>query len=378
MSAVSGYRLVPEDVWFFRDGKPSVQGEDHYLRSIFPPFPPTVFGLVRTTRLLEEGLDLGNVSKTWWNGLREGLRTELGEWEGFGTLALRGPWLVRDGQILLPAPADLVLRMKEDTPEFDDPKDAPQSWTRIEAVLRLLPCEAPDGSKWSHPLQVMSPHELQHGLWAPWSRPKDERDPEPSRGWFVTTRGMQSWMDGAAPAPNELFAARELWVDEPRTGVGLREDQRAHKDGQLFTFGFIRLRQGVSLGFELRGGSVGWNQVARFGGENRLARIEKGLRLSDAFSEDQSLTGSCVVTLLTPAIFGGSAPDAGVRAAVVADRELVGGWDLAARHPKALRRAAPAGSVYWLDHGSPSFRSERQEEGFGLMLAGREPRRSHG
>jgi CRISPR-associated protein Cmr3 len=37
-----------------------------------------------------------------------------------------------------------------------------------------------------------------------------------------------------------------------------------------------------------------------------------------------------------------------VTCAAVARTEVISGWDLAHNHPKSARRAAPAGSVYWL------------------------------
>ena len=52
------FRLVPHDVLYFGDGRPSVMGEDHYLRSLFPPFPSTLYGAIRTRRLYDEGVDL--------------------------------------------------------------------------------------------------------------------------------------------------------------------------------------------------------------------------------------------------------------------------------------------------------------------------------
>src|ERR1700682_5596391 len=91
-----GYRLLPQDVLFFRDGRPSSMGDDHYLRSIFLPHPSTLYGMVRTQRMPDEGCDLSHVSEAWWQGLPERLRAEIGEWGGYGSLRLRGPWLVRD------------------------------------------------------------------------------------------------------------------------------------------------------------------------------------------------------------------------------------------------------------------------------------------
>ena len=49
------FRLVPDDVLFFRDGKPNTRGSDHYLRSLFPPNPSTLYGALRTRRLTGSG-----------------------------------------------------------------------------------------------------------------------------------------------------------------------------------------------------------------------------------------------------------------------------------------------------------------------------------
>src|SRR5258706_6422136 len=95
-AAWQGYRLIPEDVLFFRDGKPATMGEDHYLRSIFLPYPSTIYGMVRTRRMLQEGCELSDCSEKWWGGLPSPLRAEIGEWGGYGSLRLRGPWLVRE------------------------------------------------------------------------------------------------------------------------------------------------------------------------------------------------------------------------------------------------------------------------------------------
>ena len=57
------FRLVPDDVLFFRDGKPSSRGDDHYLRSLFPPYPSTLYGALRTRRLLDHDIALQGLSQ---------------------------------------------------------------------------------------------------------------------------------------------------------------------------------------------------------------------------------------------------------------------------------------------------------------------------
>jgi CRISPR-associated protein Cmr3 len=368
-----GYRLVQEDVWFFRDGKPSVLGADHYLRSIFPPFPSTLYGLVRTQQLVEDGIDLPSLSASKWADLSDDLRRRVGEWGRTGELRLRGPWMVRDGEILLPAPLDLRLFVEHaDRPEDD----------RVVDVLRILPTDHRRGScNWSHALSPMSPARRVGGTWLP---PQLEQEPESSEGWLVTMEGMRRWLGGGAPESGDFVSTKKLWSSEVRTGVGLDEKRRTHEEHQLYTVGFVRLKRGVSLGFELGGGTLEVGSAARFGGDNRVAGIETGPLLSSHF--ETPTTGAAegsVAALITPAIFeGGAIPGSrAISGAVVPTAQLAGGWDLAHRRPKPLHRAAPAGAVYWIDHDTPApleSWSEKSEEGFGLMLPGRRPRRNDG
>jgi CRISPR-associated protein Cmr3 len=386
-----GYRLVPEDVLFFRDGKPSSIGDDHYLRSIFPPYPSTLYGLVRTQRLFEEGCDLTVVSEAWWKSLSADLRGQIGEWNGHGSLRLRGPWLVQESQsssdasqdtaydILLPAPDDLRI--------FTVPAEAPIGSRKVTKVVRLLPEAARDGRSWSHNLAAMVPWTCDNGEWHPdTDENHDGNDPEPAHGWFLTMRGVESWMAGLVPSAEDFVDSSTLWSVETRTGVGLQKTQRMSMDRMLYTFGFIRLNRGISLGFELTGGSLQPDRHVRLGGENRLALLQDGPSLTSKLeSLGDGPKDDGVFALITPGIYGnpdlsdnGSVPDAQVSAAVVSETVRVGGWDLAHHGPKKLWRAVPAGSVFYID-GPPIEQlhslSKQANEGFGLMLRGNRPRR---
>jgi CRISPR-associated protein Cmr3 len=363
------YQLIPEDVLFFRDGKPATMGEDHYLRSIFPPYPSTLYGMARTQRMLDAGCDLSRVSESWWKALPEPLRAEIGEWCSHGSLTLRGPWLVSDDAILLPAPHDLLVIV-----------EAADGSRKVTEVLRLLREAARDGQPWSHGMAAMTPYIHRDGRWSDWNDSGDPKEPEPASGWFLTIGGIERWMNGGVPLPEDFVDSAILWSVEMRTGVGLQKERRMSKDSMLYTFGFIRLERGVSIGFELTGGTIQSSRHVRVGGEGKLALLNDGPSLTGALGNlAQSTEGDAVIALLTPGIFAkGSSPGTNVSAAVVSEAVRVGGWDLARREPKPLFRAAPAGSVYYVD-GQPieqlqSF-SEQANEGFGLMLRGNRPRR---
>lgn len=391
------FRVIPEDVLFFRDGRPSSRGSDHFLPSLFPPHPSTLYGALRTRRLIDADVSLAELrrkKRDLWATLPEELRAELGPWGGFGELELRGPWLVRDGQVLVPAPADLGVTLKKgDTGQEDD---APPE---VEEVVRFLPLKEPSGGH-SHPLGLLVPHRWTDGEWAAWPAGA-ARAPEPVAGWFVQPQGLTRWAEGALPQPADLVHASELWAPEPRVGLGMEAGRRAGETGMLYTFGFIRLRPGVALGFEVRNSGLEPDRRVRLGGEGRTAWLEGGVALPS--TTDQA-SKRVRLTLATPALSeGGAFPpgfsaerlagsiagtDLRLVAASVRGHQPVGGWDLARNRAKPLRRAIPAGSVFVLEavdggtvepaalHGinlSGYDDEHLARQGFGLALAGVDP-----
>lgn len=389
------FQLVPDDVLFFRDGKPSTRGTDHYLRSLFPPYPSTLYGALRTRRLSDREVDLSGLNRNTWAERVGELAAEVGEWGGFGSLELRGPWLVRDGEPLLPAPLDLGLLFAP-APSTDQP--AP-----IASVVRFLP-DVFSERRWSHPLALLKPFQWTGGGWTRWQPPSAGIEPASVAGWFLKPAGFAAWRAGRTPDPACFVRASELWTDEARTGVGLQASARTSEAGLLYTFGFIRLASGVALGFEVRGSELKATGRVRLGGENRTAQLETGPSFPETPLEtDGDLVA---VTLAAPSISNAGAYPPGFSAedlegtihgrrfrlvsAAVPGFVPVGGWDLANGRAKPLRRAIPAGSVFHLEpvqgsaadaaralHGKPitgnlitEKRDALDRQGFGLAVAG--------
>jgi len=405
----TSFRLEPDDVLFFRDGKPSTRGTDHYLRSLFPPYPSTLYGAVRTRRLLDSGVDLTGLHEATWNDRVNGLSSELGPWGGFGTLRLRGPWLLRGDEPLFPVPADLGVIAAKTT------KDATSS---IETVVRYRPAPESLPGRGSHPegLSLLRPCSADGHLWQP-AEPGAE--PRPAAGWLLTSEGLAAWRSGGLPKPDQLVHTSTLWQDETRTGLGLQTDRRAGEDGQLYTFGFVRLLPGVALGFEVAGTELEPNGRLRLGGEGRSVVLEPGPELplfssleipplpggrERVWERGSGGEGLLAITFATPALSAtgawppgfsaehleGQLGDLAVRlvGAAVSGSVLVGGWDLARKQAKPLRRALPAGSVFLFEPldgvaaaeaanqldgmcMSDFFGSEElAQQGFGLVAAG--------
>lgn len=393
MSGWKGFRLVPDDVLFFRDGKPSTRGADHYLLSLFPPHPSTLYGALRTRRLLDEGLDLSKLRQDTWTHQLQTLENELGPWGGFGSLALRGPWLVRGPEEpLLSAPHDLGIVIKKAEPAAKGNEEKPLEAAQ---VVRYRPVGL--GEKvggWSHPLALMRPFGADGREWT--AGPGTE--PHSAVGWFLTPAGLTAWRRGGVPSPEDLIHQRALWLDEARTGVGLETARRLAAEGLLYTFGFVRLCQGISLGFEASETELKAGGHLRLGGEGKTAAMEMGPPWPDtpAESPEGRFLALCFAT---PALSAAGAWPPGFAegaahgtiqgrrlrlvAAAVQGYETVGGWDVARQFPKPLRRALPAGSVFLFepeDGATPSdFDGQRfsdfpQEhlarQGFGLTVAG--------
>jgi CRISPR type III-B/RAMP module-associated protein Cmr3 len=305
---------------------------------------------------------------------------------------------VRGDEALLPAPADLELILDER--KGGSRRNGKGSPPRILKVLRLRRSEG-GGASWSHPLDLLEAHERAGGGWTPWQAPP-QSDPAPSAGWFLRPAGLRRWMAGEVPEAQDFVHGSKLWLDEVRTGLGLEETTRAAREGLLYTFGFVRLQRGVGIGFEVAGSGLAPGGIVRLGGDGRTARLDKGPPLPFAEPPGPPSGGRFQLYLATPAISatGGYLPGfaaeslsgrpAGVpcRLAAAAERRfsLVGGWDMAAGRAKPLRRAIPAGSVFWLEAsesaGSPhalhgahlsDFPGEDfGRQGYGLALLGAE------
>jgi CRISPR type III-B/RAMP module-associated protein Cmr3 len=49
------YEIIPNDTLFFRDGRPFSMGTETWATSIFPPYPSTVYGAIRSWLIFEKG-----------------------------------------------------------------------------------------------------------------------------------------------------------------------------------------------------------------------------------------------------------------------------------------------------------------------------------
>ncbi|MBK1700193.1 type III-B CRISPR module-associated Cmr3 family protein [Thiococcus pfennigii] len=359
---IGWWHLDPADVWFFRDAKPFTAGESHRAESRFPPSPATVLGALRTALIAHApGLDFEAVLEA--NDARRrgpahaALLELIGSAEQPGRLAVRGPFLCRrqgdDATLLLKPPLDLLGR----------------NW-----LTPLTPAQLPGLVANAPALRL---------LWSGGSKGGEE---VPKDRWIALSTLLEYLAEPSKAPPTETPGA-EVFRRETRTGLELGAGRTA-KPGLFYIADMLRMLEDPSdggatrcgLAFRADGLPAGLGLPEgplALGGKSRAA-VLASMRGAAAQDLDRLLaahaqrlkpviqrTGRFRVYAATPALFRGGwcpdwlAPDGdgycgqlpdGTRvelvAAAVDKPEPVGGWNLAARCPKPLYRAVPAGSVY--------------------------------
>ena len=310
------------DVWMFRDGKPFDSGAVHVASSLFPPIAFTLQGMLRSLAIDRSGVD--------WDEYASGADPVLTDRIGnphaddtasqLGEFSMRGPYLARRdnerGEIerCFPLPADVVQRGRQ------------LQVLRAAADLRLDD-EAPDSL------------------------------------WLTESKFTTLYARGGQFSPSECLREDELFVREYRFGNAIDAATRTVRadEGMLYSASFIRPCAGVGLLVELPNSdlwttlfsAIGMVKLSKFGGEGRSARIERVAPPVDMLPKDT--IGAAKLILITSAYFIDGLPNiSGITARAVPRSLAFGGWDLAKRRPRPIRRYAPPGSVFWTD-GTTAF-----------------------
>jgi CRISPR-associated protein Cmr3 len=332
--------IEPLDVLFMRGNKlfgdPGSHGE-----ALIPPWPSVAAGALRSGILAAEGVDLARFAKGEISHPRLGTPTKPGPFTL--TQFTLGRKLATGGfETLHALPADLVVHELSET---------------------------------QYQIQKIQAQNLHTGMlssgsltYLPVMAEPDERRKAAS-GLWLTQHGWQRYLEGQLPnAKTDLVRVGDLWKTENRIGIGLNAQQRAVEDGKLFTTQAVSMLPGVGFVASVVGADVPAHSTLRLGGDGRAAAMQT-MALKPAAIPFETLIAQrrCRLVLTTPGIFSqGWLPNGfteqngeyfldlhGVKAklvcASVPRSEVISGWDLAKWQPKPALRAAPAGSVYWLE-----------------------------
>jgi len=375
-------RLTPLDAWFFRDGRPYNQGEAGQtdVRTLFPPFVPSVVGAIRAALARSQG----------WNGRgvwAESLNLVLGNgFDDLGQMKFHGPFLAREGQWLFPVPLHL-LGSASDNGGRTQPSWSPSAFlapnlrgTAVESDLGPVRFPVPINSSSSHG-QLKEPASL-----------------------WITAEGYNQILFGRMPDAGTLFRPDQLWKTERRVGLARDHDRRAAEEGKLYSPEYVRLQRGVELVLVVEGLPEDWSlpDLIALGGESRMAHCESRVEEFplpqspvDTIRASNCLTISLLTPLwmardssgqVTPPMPGQCFPGVAgstIVSACVGKPISIGGWNSLNREPLPLTPCLPAGSIWFCEANPTALDSiltlhgrhvgERTQYGFGQIALGAWP-----
>lgn len=335
--------LEAEDVLLFRDSRPFTAGEDFRAEGLFPPLPPPVVGAIRSCllapKLRDRGLTFRDLARH--ENLQD-VREALGTADTLGALHLAGPLActyrpgVFEPEPLFALPADLlgdrVPRLRDDLP--------------LPGLRKPLPGGLGQGHMAALPIgggQSVAVQDEDDRAWLPAGAMWDyltggsqvTRVALPVKAEVRT--GIQRSAANTAEAGRFYSAQmnRPEWCPESAVGLMMRADMPT---------GYVLSPQFVPLGGEGRSAFLrpcGSFELPLAGAEVRQAVTKQILHDGGRFR----------LYLATAGVFGGGLIPScfpGKLLGVASGKPIpLGAWDMAANMPRPLRRAAPAGTVYF-------------------------------
>ncbi len=381
--------IEPIDVLLFRDGRPFSAGESHRARSVFPPTPNTIQGIIRSQVLAQRCGRYQQYRDRCLNCPEEGecsISDEIGQPANLktnqpgdlGEMQLKGP---------------LVAKYQHNQLEtyFFLPRDIVQ--VKATAKLKLLqPLDKSLPGSNNAPSQLLP-------LWT--ANTVENLD------GYLTGQQLQQYLWGKCP--EAITEGDELYQRESRLGIEINNAKKITEEGKLYQTEFIRCKPQVGLYVEIEGiKQLSANPhttegLVAVGGENRVASYQQLSKRVDLLQLKEALkkrlNQAFKLYLATPTVFKkGWLPgwidittlkgeykgvEVKLKAAAIDKYQTIGGWDVAHNRPKPTYRAVPAGSVYYFTtNASPeeiinafhwqNLADEAQDRqiGYGLSLVG--------
>lgn len=326
-----------------------------YGESWIPPWPSVMAGALRSRMLVDAGIDLTAFARG------AAPHPQLGTPAAPGSFTLAAFLLARRDaaghlEPLVALPADLSV------------SEAADGAVHVRALSPVAfthsGLAAGEGKDATVPARLQSSAPLPYlPVLAETERSK------PAAGYWLGESGWQRYLAGQMPQPEELVASSALWRIDERIGIGLDAATGRAADGKLFSLQAVALLPGVGFVAVVHGATPPTDGSLRLGGDGRAAALQAtGWTPPEPDYAAMAAAKRCRVVLTTPGLFtSGWLPngctqtrDGAVQfnlhgvsgtlvCAAVARAETLSGWDLANGWPKPAQRAAPSGSVYWLE-----------------------------
>jgi len=306
------YELTPLDTLFFRGAEPLEAGMG-MAPPLFPPPVSVILGAFRTAFLIQKGVSFEEYTK---NRAADEIVSTIGHPGKDAPFSVTAILLKQGGKLYAPAPAHWFVDSERKLVRGDDYAGITVRTPSVKADImkNLLIVSSP-----TTPPMVVAKKEARSlaGSWV---------------GLELLGKGEVTLAKG------DLLTAHDLYLTEPRIGIGLREGKTV-EEGKLYTANHLRLREGVSIliGFDRHPG-VAEKGMIQLGGEQRRSW----------YREVQS---PVIPQVPSPSCFMNLAPlraEDSLLTDVVATGKLqtTAGWDLSRGFHKPTVTWFPAGAVF--------------------------------
>ncbi len=348
--------LNPLDTLFFRDGKPFTMGEDSWADSIFPPYPSAIYGVLRSLYFGEHPNEVPNANT---------------KKDPTADLKIKGIYLSKDGNLMAPVPRDLVCpkeKMTESKKEYE--------------LVQLQMTE----NKY-----ISSNMKLSYILTYP-----DEV--ENLQNGFLDIGSLNGYLNCHTGNLTAIDIKDGHVLQENKTGIGRNKKTRTAEEHMLYTIQMNRVVN-LSLMVDYEGIELPESGMTKMGGEGKIVSYRQNVPLSTIESPEIE-NKMFKIFLMTPAFFEngwipgwidkenliGKKDNLTVKliAAALGKYIPIGGFDMKKKIPKEMRRAVPAGSVYYFEiqkgtiaeaieifHLKSISEFGTDREGFGVAIVGK-------
>ena len=352
--------IEPIDTLFFRDGKPFSMGDQTAAFGIFPPYPSTLYGAIRTGIISQnQGL-----SSFYAGGMADEIGTIADS--SSASFKLKGvfPYSSKGDYLYFPAPLDLVTdKDNKSAKRTEIKKDTPFS-SNIKIDQYLFPFEMEKATS--------------------------------VKGYYIIHTDLKSYLNSTKDE-FDIYPESTFCMVEYKTGIKIDSLTKTADEGNLYRVGMRRFEKDFCLACDVKGApSLRKEGVLKLGGEGKTVRYHTSkFQLPDTREtviKRIKETGIIKIYFATPAIFAkGWVPDEKITngpdykleliTASIGSPVSIGGWDMGKSGHKTMVRGVPAGSVYYCkilngdvekiyQHLHYLNISERANEGFGLIMVG--------
>jgi len=375
------YKIKPLDTIFFRDGRPFSMGYDTWANLIFPPYPSTIYGSIRSWLIFERGSLIDFENNKFEN--------ELGTPNKKGSLKINGIFIEYNDTLLFPIPRDLlILEETKDLHKCDENKNLDKYRKNKKTLISLSLTKKPE--------VFISDYELDYILVNKSNEKLDEAE------GFLDINSLLKYLTCNDNSYHPIDR-KDIFEIEYKIGIKRNRKTLSSEEGYLYRIPMIRLKKDVNFFIQIEGlNHYPERGIIQLGGEGRIAEIKKydNDLLKDLRDINFEFKNNIFkLYLATPAIFNNGwlpvwidksnyeGKYNGIRlkliGCIIGKYNLIGGWNLANQKPKPMFKAVSSGSIYYfkiLNDTPPEKVKEtfhlknisdvNSEEGYGLSLIG--------